>query len=66
MFVGRNFWKSSLLESEKSEISLSSSNAKTSLIDLNIYSKYDVQRENFINVETVFIYAKNIFDYCEI
>ena len=34
MFVGRNFWKSSLLESEKSEISLSSSNAVTSLIDL--------------------------------
>ena len=36
MFVGRNFWKSSLLESEKFEISLSSSNAETSLIDLNI------------------------------
>ena len=34
MFVGRNFWKSSLLESEKSEISLSSSNTVTSLIDL--------------------------------
>ena len=34
MFVGRNFWKSSLLEFEKSEISLSSSNAVTSLIDL--------------------------------
>ena len=34
MFIGRNFWKSSLLESEKSEISLSSSNAVTSLIDL--------------------------------
>ena len=34
MFVGRNFWKSSLLESEKSEISLSSSKAVTSLIDL--------------------------------
>ena len=34
MFVGRNFLKSSLLESEKSEISLSSSNAITSLIDL--------------------------------
>ena len=34
MFVGRNFWKSSLLESEKSEISLSSSNAVISLIDL--------------------------------
>ena len=34
MFVGRNFWKSSLLESEKSKISLSSSNAVTSLIDL--------------------------------
>ena len=34
MFVGRNFWKSSLLESEKSEISLSSSNVVTSLIDL--------------------------------
>ena len=33
MFVGRNFWKSSLLESEKSEISLSSSNAIISLID---------------------------------
>ena len=31
-----------------------------------IYSKYDVQRENFINVETDFINAKNIFDYCEI
>ena len=34
MFVGRNFWKSSLLESEKFEISLSSSNAVISLIDL--------------------------------
>ena len=34
MFVGRNFWKSSLLESEKFEISLSSSNVVTSLIDL--------------------------------
>ena len=34
MFVRRNFWKSSLLESEKFEISLSSSNAVTSLIDL--------------------------------
>ena len=34
MFVGRNFWKSSLLKSEKSEISLSSSNTVTSLIDL--------------------------------
>ena len=34
MFVGRNFWKSSLLESEKSEISLSSSNIVISLIDL--------------------------------
>ena len=34
MFVGRNFWKSSLLESEKSEISFSSSNTVTSLIDL--------------------------------
>ena len=34
MFVGRNFWKSSLFEFEKSEISLSSSNAVTSLIDL--------------------------------
>ena len=34
MFVGRNFWKSSSLESEKSKISLSSSNIVTSLIDL--------------------------------
>ena len=34
MFIGRNFWKSSLFESEKFEISLSSSNAVTSLIDL--------------------------------
>ena len=34
MFVGRNFWKSSLLEFEKSKISLSSSNAVISLIDL--------------------------------
>ena len=34
MFVGRIFWKSSLLESEKSEISFTSSNAVTSLIDL--------------------------------
>ena len=34
MFVGRNFWKSSLLESEKSEISLSSSNTVILLIDL--------------------------------
>ena len=34
MFVGRNFWKSSLLESEKSKISLSSSNTVISLIDL--------------------------------
>ena len=33
MFVCRNFWKSSLLESEKFEISLSSSNAIISLID---------------------------------
>ena len=33
MFVGRNFWKSSLLEFEKSEISISSSNAVISLID---------------------------------
>ena len=34
MFVGRNFWKSSLLGSEKSKISLSSSNTVTSLINL--------------------------------
>ena len=34
MFVVRNFWKSSLLESKKSKISLSSSNAIISLIDL--------------------------------
>ena len=34
MFVGRNFWKSSLLESKKSEISLSSSNAVISFVDL--------------------------------
>ena len=34
MFAGWNFWKSSLLESEKFEIFLSSSNALTSLIDL--------------------------------
>ena len=34
MFVGRNFWKLSLLEFEKSEISLSSPNVVTSLIDL--------------------------------
>ena len=34
MFIGRNFWKSSLLEFEKSEISLSSSNIVISLIDL--------------------------------
>ena len=34
MFVGRNFWKLSLLEFEKSEISFSSSNEVTSLIDL--------------------------------
>ena len=32
MFVGRNFWKSSLLEFEKSEISVSSFNAVISLI----------------------------------
>ena len=38
MFVGRNFWKSSLLESEKSEISLSSSNTVISLIDLISHS----------------------------
>ena len=38
MFVGRNFWKSSLLESEKSEISLSSSNTVISLIDLMAHS----------------------------
>ena len=38
MFVGRNFWKSSLLESEKSEISVSSSNAVISLIDFMAYS----------------------------
>ena len=34
MFVGRNFLKSSLFESEKSEIFLSSSNTVVSLIDL--------------------------------
>ena len=34
MFVGRNFWKSSLLKSEKSKISISSSNIVISLIDL--------------------------------
>ena len=34
MFVGRNFWKSSLLEFEKFEISFSSSNAVPLLIDL--------------------------------
>ena len=34
MFVGKIFWKSSLLESEKSEISLSSSNTIILLIDL--------------------------------
>ena len=34
MFVGINFWKSSLLKSKKSEISLSSSNTVISLIDL--------------------------------
>ena len=38
MFVGRNFWKSSLLESEKSEISLSSSNVVISLIDFTARS----------------------------
>ena len=38
MFVGRNFWKSSLLESEKSEISLSSSNTVISLIDFMAHS----------------------------
>ena len=38
MFVGRNFWKSSLLESEKSEISLSSSNVVISLIDFMAHS----------------------------
>ena len=38
MFVGRNFWKSSLLESEKSEISLSSSNTVISLIGLMAHS----------------------------
>ena len=38
MFVCRNFWKSSLLESEKSEISLSSSNAIISLIDFMAHS----------------------------
>ena len=64
MFVDRNFWKSSLLESKKFEISLSSSNAVTSLIDFNI--QYDVQREKFINVETILSMQKNIFDYCEI
>ena len=34
MFVGKIFWKSTLLEFEKSEISLSSSNVVVSLIDL--------------------------------
>ena len=34
MFVGRNFWKLSLLEFEKFEISFSSSNAVPLLIDL--------------------------------
>ena len=38
MFVGRNFWKLSLLESEKSEISLLSSNTVISLIDLMAHS----------------------------
>ena len=38
MFVGRNFWKSSLFESEKSETSLSSSNTVISLIDLIAHS----------------------------
>ena len=38
MFIGKNFWKSSLLESEKSEISLSSSNAVISLIDFMAHS----------------------------
>ena len=38
MFVDRNFWKSSLLEFEKSEISLSSSNTVISLIDLMAHS----------------------------
>ena len=38
MFVGRNFWKSSLLESEKSEISLSSSNAVTSFQPISLHS----------------------------
>ena len=38
MFVGRNFWKSSLLEFEKSEISLLSSKLVISLIDLIAHS----------------------------
>ena len=34
---------------------------------IRIYSKHDVQRGNFINVETYFINAeKKRFDYCEI
>ena len=38
MFVGRNFWKSSLLEFEKFEISFSSSNEVISLTDLMAHS----------------------------
>ena len=34
---------------------------------IRIYSKYDVQRANFINIEIDFINAeKKKFDYCEI
>ena len=38
MLVGRNFWKSSLLEFEKAEISLSSSKFVISLMDLMAHS----------------------------
>ena len=38
MSVGRNLWKSSFLKSEKYEISLSSSNAIISLLDLMAHS----------------------------
>ena len=33
---------------------------------IRTYSKHDVQRANFINIETDFINTENKFDYCEI
>ena len=66
MFVGRNFWKSLLLESEKSEISLSSSNAEN-LINRLEYTVNMMCREKILLMQKqILSMQKNIFDYCEI